>query len=537
MDGFNPYREWLGLGVTAPNYYELLGLTLQEPDQRTIAEAAERAMTRVRSFRPGPQAREWASLLDEIRAAKECLTEAQLRARYDSELKSAASAEPILPPESLPSEYNAAAAAPVGALNSVSDLFPPTAGRSRAPLPITAAPSPQLRETVVTPNAAPTWSAGPSPIYDGAGYGQSAYAPLPASSPTSLPMPLMPAAMPVANEPGIVATTSGPRRATFRAAVSSPQKSAPARARGFAWGTVMAIVVLVLAAAGLTFRLSVVARQRELAEAAKAEAAAKEVAIQLPAKKQGQVSGANKQNDAAPESLAAPQITSPEIQAASSREAAADPAASDSREPRPTETAAAHIESEPVSKLTRSQIEPLVKSLQAARAAIVLQDFRAADSQLTKAASLAQSKSCQDMASRLKQVSNYVKQFRAALAAAVADMHGAETFQVGSTQVSFVEAKPDAVILRTAGKNETYRFNDMPPGLAVVIADRKLAANDPMSRVIKGAYLLVSKRADSQTRAKAEALWNEAQAGGATVSHLLPFLNDDYATLLASAPE
>ena len=29
------------------------------------------------------------------------------------------------------------------------------------------------------------------------------------------------------------------------------------------------------------------------------------------------------------------------------------------------------------------------------------------------------------------------------------------------------------------GKNETYRFNDMPPGLAVAVADRKLDPNDP----------------------------------------------------------
>jgi hypothetical protein len=182
-------------------------------------------------------------------------------------------------------------------------------------------------------------------------------------------------------------------------------------------------------------------------------------------------------------------------------------------------------------------VQQLIKTLEAAKAAIVLQDFRTADSQLAKAASLVQLPSHQAAVSRLKQVSEYVKKFRQALAASVADMHAAESFQVGPTQVSFVEGKPDAVILRTSGKNETYRFNDMPPGLAVALADRKLAAGDPASRVVKGAYLLVNKRTDSQTRAKAEALWNEAHASGAAIDQLLPFLTDDYALLLNDARE
>jgi hypothetical protein len=86
---FNPYREWLGLtGRGRPNRYQLIGLASIEADARQIAAAAERATTRVRSFRPGANARVWAELLDEIRAAKECLCDPAKKAEYDAGLRS-----------------------------------------------------------------------------------------------------------------------------------------------------------------------------------------------------------------------------------------------------------------------------------------------------------------------------------------------------------------------------------------------------------------------------------------------------------------
>jgi len=85
---FNPYREWLGLeGGGRPNFYELIGLASFEADALRIAAAAERATTRVRSFRPGSNARAWAELLDELRAAKECLCDPARKAEYDAGLR------------------------------------------------------------------------------------------------------------------------------------------------------------------------------------------------------------------------------------------------------------------------------------------------------------------------------------------------------------------------------------------------------------------------------------------------------------------
>ncbi len=54
-EAFNPYQQWLGLpeNLTSPNYYELFGLSPSETSGEKIAQAADRAKTKVRSFRPG----------------------------------------------------------------------------------------------------------------------------------------------------------------------------------------------------------------------------------------------------------------------------------------------------------------------------------------------------------------------------------------------------------------------------------------------------------------------------------------------------
>jgi len=85
---FDPYHEWLGIDCSnaSPTYYELLELEPGVADIEHIGRAAQRAKSRVRSFRPGAQAAAWARLLDEIEAAYQCLSNPVERVRYDRQL-------------------------------------------------------------------------------------------------------------------------------------------------------------------------------------------------------------------------------------------------------------------------------------------------------------------------------------------------------------------------------------------------------------------------------------------------------------------
>jgi len=88
MEEFNPYHEWLGLDrrVREPTYYELLGLRGDE-SPADIAVAAVAAMCRVRKCRPGARLAQWATLFDEVVAAKKCLCDPRRRAAYDQGLQ------------------------------------------------------------------------------------------------------------------------------------------------------------------------------------------------------------------------------------------------------------------------------------------------------------------------------------------------------------------------------------------------------------------------------------------------------------------
>jgi len=87
-DSFNPYHEWLGLdrSATQPSYYQLLGLHPGEQSTQRIADAAKRAMARVRSFRPGHRGAQWARIQEEIASAASCLSDPSRRAEYDRQL-------------------------------------------------------------------------------------------------------------------------------------------------------------------------------------------------------------------------------------------------------------------------------------------------------------------------------------------------------------------------------------------------------------------------------------------------------------------
>jgi len=106
---------------------------------------------------------------------------------------------------------------------------------------------------------------------------------------------------------------------------------------------------------------------------------------------------------------------------------------------------------------------------------------------------------------------------------------GAESFKVGSsTIVGMVEADTKRVILRVAGQNKTYQYSDMPVGLAAALADMKLEGSDPVSRVVKGAYVACHRSSSPDQLKTAKTWWEEATLGGADVSHLMPFLTDSY---------
>jgi hypothetical protein len=174
---------------------------------------------------------------------------------------------------------------------------------------------------------------------------------------------------------------------------------------------------------------------------------------------------------------------------------------------------------------TAEELAELGRLLTAAREALSELRVDAAKASLAKAEPLARMPEHKAKFERLQRMTDYVGRFREALAESVRKLEPASSITVGtSTQVGIVETFPDKIIVRAAGANRTYSFEELPVGLAVAIVDLELPES-PESQLIKGAYVLVSKTATEINREKARSWW---EGSGAELGDLMTFLDDTY---------
>jgi hypothetical protein len=179
-------------------------------------------------------------------------------------------------------------------------------------------------------------------------------------------------------------------------------------------------------------------------------------------------------------------------------------------------------------QVTRAELVALGEALQTARTALGEQNFDVAKAELAKAAELAKLPAHVAKLERLKLLALYVEGFWDAVAQAVAGLEGTDEFMVGSTVVVVVETSPESIVIKANGLRRQYAIRQLPPGLAVAIADQWFEQGKPENLVFKGAYIAVMRNADAEDLAKGREWWRQAQAGGVDIAELLPVYEDTY---------
>ena len=88
-DSHDPYRRWLGITTSSRplNFYELLGLSTYESDQKKIRDAIESKVS-ILQMVSGDEAKTAQEILKEIGKARSCLLNEDAKATYDAELRS-----------------------------------------------------------------------------------------------------------------------------------------------------------------------------------------------------------------------------------------------------------------------------------------------------------------------------------------------------------------------------------------------------------------------------------------------------------------
>jgi hypothetical protein len=586
---FNPYYTFLGLDeeLTSPSHYQLLRLQEQESDSEKIQAAAAKAATRVRSHRPGEHAAQWATLLDEIQAAKECLLDPTRRQEYEQKR-----GRPSGPRSAGPAEGRANPASYAPAMTFVATAeqnfaYPPGVGPAHIPPTAASSPAPPHSPSPqVYPNPAPHAPASAQPYGNPAPYvnpGPPSDPMAPVLPPMAAPMspmayawtsaPTLPAcpavappvaptpahhldpmapvafgarhepmpeaqhrivgfALPAAHDPAIPFATPAARvPAAAVAAVSVAQAvdpaselaelpSKPIAARPMAKRPAKLPLMLVLGGGGAV----VVLAGLLIAWNMKGNSEPKEnpLAVKDPTKP------STTPLSPEPEPRPKPVVVQPEPMPQPEPASEPEPKPAPDPEPEPVKPVPMP-EPAPEPMPTAAELAQLAKLLKEAKTALGDFNFAEATPALEQAMQVARLPEHQALVKRLQTVGDMAKRFRQAIEAAIGKLDAGDVIKVGaSTEAAIVETGPDKLIIRVAGQNRTYTFNELPIGLAAAMGERAMNPDDPKTKLFKGAYVFVDKRTQAPQLEKVKEWWEEAQTSGVDASELLQVLEDDY---------
>ena len=502
---FNPYHEWLGLDPTlsSPNYFQLLGLDDSEEDAGRIVAAADRALSRVRSCRPGPRARRWTGLLDEVAAAKRCLADPAQRAAYRRQIRTPLASEiperaaartvPVL------SELDADAPLPTFSLAAEPPIEPPFAGdpgRVQGTEPGSMSPAAEI-----PPAGAGIWPPG-SP-------GATSLGGLERPSPTRrrLFSPILAGVL----MGGALLATAGlfsllERPGEDELPEAEPDLRAAVEILGNAREGETASVAEPPSAEVPPSGAAVAADptpSRLPPQGDESRASAGEGSPQLPV---GKPDG-----DAASEAIARHDVT-----AAPAAEPAV-PARGPAR-PLPSKTA------------TSGQVvAELGEALRAATKALRAGDERGFEQELARGEAVASLDEQKDKVARLREMAAYARQFREAAAGAVAGLRPGFEIRLGDGNIArVVEVHAERIVVRAAGTNHRYPMQKLPLGLVVALGEQALGRDDPMTWVRKAAFVYLSSQARAADMAKAASWLQEAAVQVPLATRLLGVLDDTH---------
>lgn len=174
----------------------------------------------------------------------------------------------------------------------------------------------------------------------------------------------------------------------------------------------------------------------------------------------------------------------------------------------------------PISQANSAEFEELAASV---RVALAQRDLAAAKEKLTELKAAAKSEAEQATAERLDLLQGYVLDFWKSADEGGRTLRGTDELVISGKRVAVVEYD-DAqklLILRVEGQNKRYTLRDMPPRVALTLAERVLKPGAPQNEVFFGAFLAMDGKGDRQLAREA---WEKAQRGGIDVKHLLPEL-------------
>jgi hypothetical protein len=183
---------------------------------------------------------------------------------------------------------------------------------------------------------------------------------------------------------------------------------------------------------------------------------------------------------------------------------------------------------------TEAETPEWKKIMAAAREAIDRADFTTFEAEIAKGIETAQSPVGRNQAARLDQLGQLYRIATESFEESKRKARGTSSIKVGNTETSIVETTPEKLIVRVAGKNQTYTWDKLPFGIAAALTDLSLSNTEPTDLAARAVYFSLTP-AYRESASKSELLkkrisdWFEKSLGkGKVRADLRQALTDSY---------
>lgn len=544
--GFNAYREWLGIAGQSeiPSYYELLGLRPLESDTAQIEAAYQRQSARLAARLSGGQADVAQRLMGELAEARLTLLTPTAKRAYDTALAGAAGSaapsatSPIGPAATFaPVSPQPAAAYPATPQPVPRQQFAPGYGGYAGGYPPVAQPTGPgypVAQAYPAPQAYPGWQTQPTAAGTVPGYYPTAAAPVVASGQPaaeelsipsirrrrvrrrSSPVPAVVGVLAVLailggtylyfNHGQTVAVVDANRSATNG---QSPGSSAATKPGHKANGESVPKVRPETKPARETPHVkppprtaSNTARQKPTLPATEDEHAG----MEKPDARQPE------KPDAAMPEPEKPTPDSPVSETPAPNKPVPEKPVTDKPEAeKPKE------EPVPEAKATPAEAAKVGTLLKSARAALANREISKAQDLLAEATIEATAPDTTAEVGHVELLVSYVEMFWDAVRQTLPKI-ALEELEINGTMMAVVEADENHLIVRAEGKNHDYKWQKLPRSIAYYLANRWLAPEDPVRNLVLASFEIVDPKGD---RKQAESLLDAATAGGLNAGPLM----------------
>lgn len=570
---FDPYREWLAItsGGESHNYYELLGIRPLESDIGRINAAFRRQSDRLAPHLSGAQAAMAQRLMTELTEARMTLLTPTTKRTYDQSLAGGQSTHEQPTPAKKPARWKGSPAP-----ENDDALLPPTAvpAGTASATPNQAVPAgagasahdqTPTAQAPAYPAAQPAaWPAGSAPVYPaGEAMNPGVAGQSPAYSGYAAPVGGYPAAVPgypaqpypaggyagqvgpqgypphgyAAHAPYAAAPVAAPTAVAEAAPQVSTFSAASYRAGRRRRSSSAPLVAGVLLAA-----LAILGGVYWKVKSDRAVAANPPPRDTAPANKKSSPRtttspkpmpfAPRKTETTAPAPKVAPTPVEPETKPEMPKIETPQPETPTVAAPlKPTPETTTKPESPakpgvptqaPDATASAEEAAAVSRALRAARAALTVRDTALAQEQLDQATLEATAPDMLDQVQRVELLIKYVEGFWEAARLTLGKLQAAEEIKIDEEVASVVELSREGLTLRVGGRNREYTLTTLPPKIALYLARRWLAPDDPASDVAVAAFLMTDPKGDRQ---EARRLLLSAAARGIDVKPLLAELD------------